>query len=245
MNAADESNSELLPQCANCGATLTGTHCVDCGQHQRESQRLEVRQILARFAENILDFDSAFLRTWLELTLRPGQVCREYVRGRRKTYMNPFGYFVLSLTITVILSAIATKLIPKPAGAVAEGDSNFETTLMLLLLIPLAVIWSVLFRRAGFNLAENYVFALYVLGHFIWVEILILSPMSMLVSERVLISLYCLTSISYVVMAATVFYQEPVRLVLLKVLVTVLLLAIAVIAVGAIGFMTGLIPMEK
>jgi hypothetical protein len=239
MSQASAATSDV-ELCANCGGELAGTHCQHCGQHRRESQRLEVRQILTRFVENLYDFDSAFLRTWLGLTRRPGTVCREYVQGRRKTYMNPFGYFVLAITVNVILTTVFSKLFPDPPG-VAEESSDFDSTLMLLILVPLAMIWCKIFRREGFNLAENYVFALYVLGHFVWIEMLLLTPASLVVSELFLTILYCLVAAIYVTPAATAFYREHIGIVFGKLLLSVILMAVVVMLIGAIEFWIGLI----
>jgi hypothetical protein len=114
--------AEVEGTCANCGADLAGNHCSHCGQHRREARRLEVRQILLRFSENLFNFDSAFLRTWLGLTRHPGHVCREYIQGRRKAYMNPFGYFLLAITVSVIVGQSVSKLFH--AGSGANEDSH-------------------------------------------------------------------------------------------------------------------------
>jgi hypothetical protein len=199
-----------------------------------------VRQIVARFFENLYDFDSAFLRTWLGLTLRPGQVCREYIQGRRKTYMNPFGYFLLAVTATVVVEAITSRFRTRVPGAAENTD--FHTTLLLTLLVPYAVIWSKLFRRQGLNLAENYVFALYVLGHFVWIELLILVPVSLVVSEWILIVLYLLIATIYVTLAATVFYRESIGMVTLKLLLSNIVVGIVIMLTLAVGMSIGLVP---
>jgi len=90
----------IVPEgiCMNCSTALMGTYCHTCGQHRRDSSRLALRQVFARLLEGLLNLDSALLRTFIGLTIRPSSTCRDYVEGRRKRFMNPFGYFVLAGT---------------------------------------------------------------------------------------------------------------------------------------------------
>lgn len=69
--------------CANCGTELHGRFCGECGQHRNSSQRLRTREVLARGCAQILDLDAAFPTTFAGLWRHPGQLCRDYVAGRR------------------------------------------------------------------------------------------------------------------------------------------------------------------
>src|SRR5688500_4650143 len=100
--------------CANCSTHLIGNYCHHCGQHRRGSRRLQLREILARTGEHLLDLDSAFLSTFVGLTKRPGEVCCEYIAGRRKRYMNPFGYFVFAGTVSLVSSTVLSWFLGGP-----------------------------------------------------------------------------------------------------------------------------------
>jgi hypothetical protein len=215
-------------ECANCGTVLVGAYCHACGQSGDGRTRLVVRDVLTEFCEHLLDFDSAFLRTFAGLTVRPGGVCRDYVAGRRKRYMNPFGYLLLSGTVNLALSGLAGWMAGPGAPADPdEPDSGLVTWFLLALLVPLAVLWRWLFRRSGFNLAENYVFALFIMSQYTWLETLILVPLTYLVSETTLTAAYFAIWLCYLVFAGTGFYGRPWWLVLLKMLAAHLFLIVA------------------
>lgn len=226
--------------CANCGHELAADYCAHCGQHRRGSERLQVREIITRSCEHLLDFDSAFMRTFVGLFRRPGEVCREYVQGRRKRYMNPFAYFVLSGTVGLLVSAFAGWLMGAPVAPDEEFIADHGLWILLAMLVPLAVTWWKLFAQSGYNLAENYVFALYVLAQFTWLETLILLPLTCVASDVVLVIVYLAAWLAYVTYAAAPFYGEPAPIVGLKIVASLLafvgIVALAVCPVGIVMY---------
>lgn len=226
--------------CANCGHELAASYCANCGQHRRGSERLKVREVVARSCEHVFDFDSAFLGTFVGLFRRPGEVCREYVQGRRKRYMNPFAYFILSGTVGLLVSAFVGWLTEAPVAPEEEFIADHGLWILLAMLVPLAVTWWKLFAQSGYNLAENYVFALYVLAQFTWLETLVLLPLTSVASDVVLVIGYLAAWLAYVTYAATPFYGEPALIVGLKVVASLLafvaIVALAVCPVGIIMY---------
>jgi hypothetical protein len=86
-----------LPECANCGARLTGAYCATCGQHAHESART-VGELFHDAVHVITHADNRFWRTLSTLLLRPGRLTQEYFAERRARYLPPVRlYLVLSL----------------------------------------------------------------------------------------------------------------------------------------------------
>jgi hypothetical protein len=86
-----------LPECANCGAPLTGPYCAACGQHAHESART-VGVLFHDAVHVITHADSRFWLTLYTLLLRPGRLTQEYFVERRARYLPPVRlYLVLSL----------------------------------------------------------------------------------------------------------------------------------------------------
>jgi hypothetical protein len=84
--------------CLNCGTEVPERFCPHCGQ-----ENLPVRQsagaLFAHFVSDFLHFDGSFFRTLGQLITRPGLVPREYVRGKRKRYLDPIRMYLFTSAI--------------------------------------------------------------------------------------------------------------------------------------------------
>lgn len=95
--AVDES-----PVCLNCGSRLRGQYCGSCGQRSR-GRLISIWELLREAFGDLLELDSRLWRTVMPLLVRPGQLTKDYLEGRRARYMPPFRtYLVLSLIFFVV-----------------------------------------------------------------------------------------------------------------------------------------------
>jgi hypothetical protein len=164
--------------CANCGQPLTSEWCAHCGQ--RLARRLELGALARDSFSNLSELDSTWLRTVVALTLRPGRMVREYLAGRRKPYLAPIKYTFIATTLLVITVNLFDLDVrgPRPMARSADELSALHfvysvlTYLLFVVLLPTALIQRALFRAAGYNFAETYVFLLYVFGHIQWLTLL-------------------------------------------------------------------------
>jgi len=81
--------------CLNCGTLLIGSHCHNCGQ------TAHVHRTLSAFFHDLLHgvfhFEGKVWRTIPMLALRPGTLTREYIDGRRASYVSPLALFLFSV----------------------------------------------------------------------------------------------------------------------------------------------------
>ncbi len=97
--AGDSKPAEV---CLNCGATLDGQYCGNCGQ-RAASRLISIWELLRDAFGDLLEFDSRLWRTLIPLMIAPGQLTRDYLRGRRTRYMPPFRmYLVLSIVFFLV-----------------------------------------------------------------------------------------------------------------------------------------------
>ncbi len=90
------------PDCLNCGAQLRGQYCGTCGQRAR-SRLISLWELISDAFGDLFEIDSRIWRTLIPLIAKPGQLTRDYLRGRRARYMPPFRtYLVLSLIFFVV-----------------------------------------------------------------------------------------------------------------------------------------------
>ena len=79
--------------CLNCGTRLVGPHCHACGQ------AAHVHRTLGAFwhdlLHGVLHFEGKVWRTLPLVVWRPGKLTREYIDGRRASYISPIALFLL------------------------------------------------------------------------------------------------------------------------------------------------------
>lgn len=84
--------------CLNCGTALVGPHCHECGQ------AAHVHKTLGAFFHDLLHgvfhFEGKIWRTLPMLAWRPGQLTREYIDGRRASYVSPIALFLFVVFLT-------------------------------------------------------------------------------------------------------------------------------------------------
>jgi len=104
LHQSDFVENEVQPEvmCLNCGTTLTGQYCGNCGQRAR-SRLISIWELVRDAFGDLLELDSRLWRTLIPLTIRPGKLTLDYLEGRRARYMPPFRtYLVLSIVFFLV-----------------------------------------------------------------------------------------------------------------------------------------------
>lgn len=90
-----------LRTCKNCQSELIGRYCHICGQKEI-TRRLSIREILREIPEKVFSMERGLWLTFLSLWSRPGQVCLDYVQGKRQPYVNPVSYFLIGASLQLV-----------------------------------------------------------------------------------------------------------------------------------------------
>lgn len=93
--------------CANCGATLQGKYCHACGQ----SGHIH-RSLLHMFEEvlhGLFHFDTKAWRTIPALIFRPGKLTKEYIEGKRTSYVSPLALFLFLIFLMFFVFSFTAK----------------------------------------------------------------------------------------------------------------------------------------
>lgn len=100
----DEGVAKEVSLCPNCGTSLKGQFCHQCGQNQKGFDRFFLSLVSEAF-EDLISHDSRAMRTLFALLLRPGFLTLEYFKGRRAHYVQPLRlYFITSLVCFFAIS---------------------------------------------------------------------------------------------------------------------------------------------
>ena len=90
-------------ECLNCGHLLdiSDKYCPNCSQIN-STKKPSLRDFVSEFFGSIISYDSKLLKTLAALLLHPGKITKDYLKGQRVSYTNPFR-FLLSLAIIYFL----------------------------------------------------------------------------------------------------------------------------------------------
>ena len=115
--------------CLNCDTPLIGAHCHACGQ------AAHIHRTISAFFHDLLHgvfhFEGKIWRTLPMLVWHPGRLTREYVEGRRATYVSPIALFLFVVFLSfAVFNALGNPIHFDPmakadvATARAEADKE-------------------------------------------------------------------------------------------------------------------------
>jgi len=120
-----------LTNCENCGATLTGHYCAECGQHAIDYRR-SLWRVLIDAADSFLNWDTKFLNSVGVLLTRPWKLTNDFNAGRRARYVHPLRLYLLA---SIAFFLIAKLLHFTPHDAIdfkPEDRAELDTALAKL-----------------------------------------------------------------------------------------------------------------
>jgi hypothetical protein len=88
--------------CLNCNAEVNGRYCSVCGQENIEPQET-FWQLVSHFVYDLFHYDGKVLSTLKTLIFKPGLLTREYVRGRRASYLHPIRLYIFISAVFFII----------------------------------------------------------------------------------------------------------------------------------------------
>jgi hypothetical protein len=91
--------------CLNCGHEVTGRFCSNCGQENVETKE-SFGHLVSHFFQDITHYDSKFLTTLKFLFFYPGLLTKEYISGRRMSYVNPIRLYVFTSFVFFLMMGI-------------------------------------------------------------------------------------------------------------------------------------------
>ncbi len=108
--------------CMNCGATLGGPYCANCGQKSQVHR--DLRALAHDFAHGVFHFEGKFWRTLPMLAWQPGELTRRYIDGERAKFVSPMSLFLFSV---FLMFAVVSNLAGQ-GGAVVSAVTDASMT---------------------------------------------------------------------------------------------------------------------
>lgn len=116
--AGDHAHGDHPASCLNCGTSLIGSHCHSCGQPAHVHRTIGA--FFHDLAHGVFHFEGKIWRTVPMLALHPGRLTREYIDGRRASYVSPIALFLFC----VFLMFAVVQGVGGNVGNLAKVDVN-------------------------------------------------------------------------------------------------------------------------
>ena len=110
--------------CLNCHIAVKGRFCHRCGQENIEPKE-SVWDLIAHFFKDITHFDGKFLSTVKYLFKKPGFLSKEYMVGRRASYVNPIRMYIFTSAFFFLIFFSFMK--PEKKKIIGEMNMNGKT----------------------------------------------------------------------------------------------------------------------
>lgn len=91
--------------CKNCAEPLQGRYCRNCGQRS-SVDRVTFKETFQDLADSVFTVSAPLWVTIKKLIVNPGEMMRDYLSGRRKTYYKPVSFFVLMTLIFLFVGFV-------------------------------------------------------------------------------------------------------------------------------------------
>jgi hypothetical protein len=125
--------------CLNCNYVVDQRFCPNCGQENADTRK-SFYHLFVHFFEDLTHYENAFWKTIKNLLLKPAALTKEYLSGKRLSYLAPIRlyifisfvtFFVISLLPNYIeeeLKAEEAKTEKKQTKSYASGTLKFNQT---------------------------------------------------------------------------------------------------------------------
>ena len=111
-NRRNESTEDHPGVCSDCGATVSGKYCSECGQPTHVHRSL--LHLGEEMLHGVLHFDARIWRTLPLLAINPGRLTREWVQGKRTRYVSPLAIFLLLVGFLGVGLGLKPRDVPSP-----------------------------------------------------------------------------------------------------------------------------------
>lgn len=92
----------MTTNCKNCGSTIEGKYCIECGQATNTHQ-INTHFLWHDIQHGLMHFDKGIMFSLKELFTRPGATMREYLEGKRVSHFRPLSMLILLATVYGLL----------------------------------------------------------------------------------------------------------------------------------------------
>ena len=149
--------------CLNCGSKLNDSFCSHCGQ-KADVKRLTWHSLGEEIFHFFTHIEKGFVLTTRQLIMHPGQLCKNYLDGKRKQYHKPISFLLVWITIFILIYHLAISMTHYPMENTAslftfgpeaqEIIGKYRSIVEILILPFLAFVSWLIVARPRLNYVE-------------------------------------------------------------------------------------------
>ncbi len=124
--AAPPAPHAAIRACENCGATLSGPFCAECGQRHHDHPVHHFWHFVGEATEDLTHADSRLWQTLFALLFRPGLLTREYLDGRRVRYLPPVRLYLVVSLIFFLVVGVLTRFSSPTAPTIVNARGSLQ-----------------------------------------------------------------------------------------------------------------------
>lgn len=113
--------------CLNCRQVVEKRYCPNCGQENSDTRKT-FHHLFVHFFEDLTHYENAFWKTIRNLLFRPGSLTKEYMSGKRMSYLAPVRLYIFISFVTFFLMSV---LPSNDSDETAEQTSTTKTNFNL------------------------------------------------------------------------------------------------------------------
>jgi len=91
--------------CLNCNHVVAGSFCPNCGQENTDSRKT-FQHLFIHFFEDLTHYENAFWKTIKNLLLKPASLTKEYLSGKRLSYLAPIRLYIFISFVTFFMISL-------------------------------------------------------------------------------------------------------------------------------------------
>lgn len=92
--------------CLNCNYVVEKNFCPNCGQENIETRKT-FHHLFVHFFEDLTHYENAFWKTIKNLILKPASLTKEYLSGKRMSYLAPVRLYIFISFATFLVISLA------------------------------------------------------------------------------------------------------------------------------------------
>ena len=108
--------------CLNCNYVVESRYCPNCGQENTDTRKT-FHHLFVHFFEDLTHYENSFWKTIKNLLLKPASLTKEYLSGKRLSYLAPVRLYIFISFVTFFIIAV----FPTNKDGLVNIDQNVTT----------------------------------------------------------------------------------------------------------------------